>query len=235
MTIAIIPARGGSKRIPRKNIVDFLGQPMITYPLRAAILSDAFDRIWVSTDDAEIGAVAGLYGADMILRPPELADDYTGTQAVVKHALESLMAEGRVDPAAPVCCIYPTAVMLKGDDLTMAHQLLQESGKQYVFSVCRYHAAIQRALRMSPQGEITPVWPQFAQVRTQDLEPRFYDAGQFYFGWARAFLDGVPLFAPHSLGYEIPATRAVDIDWPEDLEIAKATYQAAHTKKEEGR
>ena len=127
MTIAIIPARGGSKRIPRKNIVDFLGQPMITYPLRAAILSDAFDRIWVSTDDAEIGAVAGLYGADMILRPPELADDYTGTQAVVKHALTAI--HNAVDIA---CCLYATAPLLKPDTLSDALAVLRGTDSDYV-------------------------------------------------------------------------------------------------------
>ncbi len=217
-TIAIIPARGGSKRIPRKNVKPFLGKPMIAWSIEAALDSGLFDRIIVSTDDLEIADVARAHGAEVpFMRPPELANDFATTGAVMAHAVQWLNDAGESPEA--VCCIYATAPLLEADRLKEGRAALE--GRRYAFSVTDYAFPIQRALRQTAGGGVDMFWPEHRQTRSQDLEPAFHDAAQFYWGWAQAWLDGEAIFAPHSAAVKLSRTRVVDIDTPEDWELAE--------------
>lgn len=225
MKIAVIPARGGSKRIPRKNITAFAGKPIIAYSIAAAQQSGLFDQVVVSTDDQEIADVARQLGAAIpFLRPPTLADDHTGTNAVVKHAIGWFDQQG---PAVShACCIYATAPFLQPQYLQQGHDKLLESGKAFVFSVTTFPAPVQRALRLTAAGEIAALYPQYRQVRSQDLEPAYHDAGQFYWGTAAAFLGDEVLFSPAALPVILPRHLVQDIDTPEDWLRAELMYRA---------
>lgn len=223
MRLAVIPARGGSKRIPRKNIKPFAGQPMIAYAIAAARDSALFEHIIVSTDDAEIAAVAQAHGAAVpFLRAPELADDHAGTVPVIADAIRRCAALGW--QASEVCCIYPGVPLLQADDLRAALALLD--GADYAFSVSHFPAAVQRALKRSSDGVMSPFFPQYVHTRSQDLEAGYYDAGQFYWGRAAAWLSGQ---SPHvnGRGLVLPAWRAVDIDTPDDWQRAEIAFAAA--------
>ncbi len=222
-TIAIIPARGGSKRIPRKNIKAFAGRPMIVHAIAAALDSGLFEHVVVSTDDHEIAESACLAGADMpFVRPAELADDHTPTVPVVAHAIEAL--EGLGWQIATVCCIYPCVPFVQVADLVAALNLLRESGADFAFPVAEFPAAIQRALRRTPQGRMSPFHPEFELTRTQDLEPAYHDAGQFYWGSRDAWLSN-PRIHSNAAGLVIPNWRVVDIDTPEDWTRAEMLYR----------
>ncbi|MCX7628515.1 MAG: pseudaminic acid cytidylyltransferase [Methylophilaceae bacterium] len=224
MKLCVIPARGGSKRIPRKNIRDFCGRPILAYSIAAARACGLFDRVMVSTDDAEIAEVARRHGAEIpFLRPAELADDFTGTNAVVKQAIQWHQAQGMAVEAA--CCLYATAPFVTARDLAAAWEMLETGGRAYVFSVARFAYPIQRALRRLPDGSVEMFQPQHRMTRSQDLEPAYHDAGQFYWGRAQAFLDDLPIFAPHSLAYLLPAHRVQDIDTEEDWQRAERMYR----------
>jgi pseudaminic acid cytidylyltransferase len=215
MSIAIIPARGGSKRIPRKNIRDFCGKPMIAWPIEAARASGCFERIVVSTDDEEIAAVARACGAEVpFMRPAMLADDHATTLDVMEHALQALSCSEAQDFA---CCIYATTPFLAPADLREGLAALQDHAEaDYVVSVARFEAPIQRALRRDAVGFFSMMHPEFQHVRSQDLAPAFHDAGQFYWGRVSSWLGGVPILASRARGVELPRDRAQDIDWPED-------------------
>ena len=224
MIVAIIPARGGSKRIPRKNIRPFAGKPIIAHSISAARDAGVFDRIIVSTDDEEIAAVARTWGAETpFLRPRELADDYAGTNEVVAHALEWLAAGGT--PADLACCIYATAPFVTGNSLRRGLQALQDTGKEFAFSVTSFPFPIYRAIRLA-DGGVAPCFPEFIEARSQDLEEAYHDAGQFYWGKAAAFTGGLPLFAPHSAPVILPRHLVQDIDTLEDWERAELMYAA---------
>lgn len=238
MNVAVIPARGGSKRIPRKNIRPFAGRPIIAYSIAAARECGLFDRIVVSTDDAEIAAVARDCGAETpFRRPPALADDHTGTDAVVAHALRWLAEQG--EAARLACCIYPTAPFLTAVDLRRGHALLLSSGKQFVFSATSFAFPIQRALRLLPECEtdggdgrgVAPFFPEWIEWRSQDLEPAYHDAGQFYWGQAAAFIAGVATFAAHSAALVLPRWQVVDIDTPEDWVEAELLHAALAARR----
>lgn len=223
--VAIIPARGGSKRIPRKNIRGFLGKPIIAYSIEAARDSNLFERILVSTDDEEIATVARHCGAEApFVRPPQLADDHTGTNAVVAHALRWLDQQG--SPASIACCIYATAPFVSAEALREGRRLLLDSGKSFAFSVTRYEFPVQRALRLRADGSVEALQPQHESIRSQDFEPAWHDAGQFYWGRAEAFLDARPLHDGSSVGVPIPRHRVQDIDTLEDWDRAEAMYRA---------
>lgn len=224
MKIAVIPARGGSKRIPRKNIKHFAGKPMIAYAIGIAQSSGLFDHIVVSTDDGEIGRAATECGAEVpFVRPAELADDHTPTVPVIAHAIGACQALGW--QVAQVCCIYPAVPFLQGADLVEALCMLEKNDGGYVFPVTAYPSAIQRALRQLPDGLMGPFYSQYATTRTQDLEPAFYDAGQFYWGFAQTWLEG-KIIHKHGAGFVIPSWRAVDIDTIEDWRRAELMYAA---------
>jgi N-acylneuraminate cytidylyltransferase len=215
MIVAVIPARGGSKRIPHKNIRLFAGKPIIVYSIDAARACGLFERIIVSTDDAEIAAVARDWGAETpFVRPPELSDDHTGTNKVAAHTLMWLAEHSQQVEIA--CCIYATAPFIRPDDLRDGYEALISSGKSYVFSVTSFESAIQRAIRVLPGGGVAPFFPEWIEARSQDLEPAYHDAGQFYWGRAEAFRAGLPVFATHSVALLLPRLRVQDIDTLED-------------------
>jgi N-acylneuraminate cytidylyltransferase len=220
--VAIIPARGGSKRIPRKNIKPFFGQPMIGYSIRAAQDSGLFDSIVVSTDDEEIADVARSFGADIpFMRPADLANDHAGTGAVVVHALQWFAEHGMAHDAA--CCIYATAPLLDPERLKEGWDRLQ--GKRFAFSVTSFPFPIQRALKKTADGSVDMFWPENLMKRSQDLEPAYHDAAQFYWGWSEAWVNGETAFSPISAPVILPRTQVVDIDTPEDWEVAEVTYR----------
>ncbi len=215
MTLCIIPARGGSKRIPRKNIKLFNNKPMIAHSILTAQQSGLFSDIIVSTDDAEIAQVAREYGANVpFVRPPELSDDFATTGAVIAHAVDFMQQNGWSGDA--VCCIYATAPFVQTDDLQRGFQQLRDTGADFAFSVCSFAFPIQRALRMNEQGEVVMFQPELFAVRSQDLEEAWHDAGQFYWGTAQAWLAQKPIFNSHSVGVPLPRYRVQDIDTPED-------------------
>jgi len=224
MKIAIIPARGGSKRIPQKNIKSFCNAPMISYPLKAAISSKLFDHIIVSTDCKNIKSVAQEYGAEVpFIRPDNLSDDYTGTGAVVNHAIE-WFSKNRAKPEF-VCCIYPTSPFLLASDLQRGlNELTQNDAKSFAFSVARYEFPVQRALTFDKENNIDMLFPEHAGTRSQDLEEVFHDAGQFYWGRTEAFLKNVATFGPESIPIFLPRNRVMDIDDEEDWQEAELMH-----------
>ncbi|VVM35814.1 pseudaminic acid cytidylyltransferase [Pseudomonas fluorescens] len=220
--VAIIPARGGSKRIPRKNLLPFDGVPMIVRSIRTALESGLFDQVVVSTDDAEIADVARAHGAQVpFLRPADLADDFTGTAAVIVHALQQLPA---YDYA---CCVYATAPLLQARYLRQGIELLEQHlEKSFAFSVCRFGFPVQRALTLDGQGALSALYPEFRNTRSQDLPEAFQDAGQFYWGRTEAWLRGEVLYSPASLPVILPRHLVQDIDTLEDWKRAEYLYAA---------
>jgi N-acylneuraminate cytidylyltransferase len=224
LKIAVIPARGGSKRIPRKNIRPFCGKPIIAYSIAAAKESALFDHILVSTDDEEIAAVARESGATTpFMRPKAIADDFTGTNAVVKHAITWFAEQG--SDVAHACCIYATAPLIQSRFIREGYERLSASDAAFAFSVTDYAFPIQRAVRVTADGRVEALYPEHRMTRSQDLEAAYHDAGQFYWGTAQAFLDDVPLFSSRSIGIILPRLLVQDIDTPEDWEQAEAMYQ----------
>lgn len=223
--LAIIPARGGSKRIPRKNILPFAGRPMIAYAIGAAQASGLFDAIVVSTDDAEIAAAARAHGAAVpFTRPAELANDHAATVPVIAHAIAECRARGLGHGADDlVCCIYPGVPLLRGDDLRAALGLVEPG--HYAFPVIPFPSPIQRALRRDAAGRTAPMNPEHVGTRTQDLEPAYHDAGQFYWAHAGTWLAGLAVHA-HARTSVMPEWRAVDIDTPDDWRRAEALFAA---------
>lgn len=220
MKIAIIPARGGSKRIPRKNIKDFCGKPMIAWSIEAAAKTELFDRILVSTDDAEIAAVAKIWGAEVpFMRPAELSDDHTGTIAVVSHAIRWLHEQGQATSA--VCCIYATAPFVRAEDIRAALSKLEDEGWQYVFPVTTFGFPIFRAMEKRPKGGVKMFFPEHFTTRSQDLPEAIHDAGQFYWGLSSAWLDNRRIFDRDSSTILLPRWRVQDIDTPDDWERAE--------------
>jgi N-acylneuraminate cytidylyltransferase len=220
MRLAVIPARGGSKRIPRKNIRAFLGRPIIAWSIAAARESQLFDHVIVSTDDPEIAAIAKQAGAEVpFTRPTDLSDDYATTAAVVKHA--TLWYAASDEPADIVCCLYATAPFVTATDLRAGQDLMLSSGKSYAFSVASFSYPVQRALVMTEDGGVAPLFPEHAQTRSQDLPAVYHDAGQFYWGRAAAWLNDVPLFSAASAPLILPAHRVQDIDTLEDWHRAE--------------
>lgn len=225
MRLAVIPARGGSKRIPRKNVKDFCGKPMIMWSIESALSSGCFDAVIVSTDDADIAAVARASGAEVpFMRPAELSDDHTGTIPVIRHAVDWIAQAGRRPDK--VCCLYATAPFVRPDDLRRGLEVLDASGADYAFSVTSYAFPIQRALRMTSQGRVAMFHPEHFGSRSQDLEEAFHDAGQFYWGRTEAWLEGRVIFSPQAAPVVLPRHRVQDIDTPEDWERAQWLFKA---------
>ena len=224
MRLAIIPARGGSKRIPRKNIKPFGGLPMIAWSIRAANESRCFDRVIVSTDDQEIADIAIAHGAEVpFMRPAELADDYIGTISVIAHAIAWQNQHGQT--AREICCIYATAPFVQASDLQHGLQVLHNTGAEYAFSVTNYAFPIQRAIRILPEQRVEMLQPEHFNTRSQDLEEAWHDAGQFYWGKARAWLAHTPLFSHTSAPVPLPRHRVQDIDTPEDWKRAELMFK----------
>lgn len=228
MRIAVIPARGGSKRIPRKNIKLFHGKPIIGYAIEAAIRSTVFDHVIVSTDDTEIAQVASEFGADVpFMRPAHLADDYSPTVPVIAHAIQECQSYGWEIEAA--CCVYPGVPFISENDLRSALNQLLETGSNYVFPVTSFPSPIQRALRRLDDGSVIPFQKEYTSTRTQDLEPGYFDVGQFYWGKTSAWLQNLNLHM-NAVTLLVPEWRAVDIDTPADWERAELLYSALSEK-----
>ena len=224
MKLAIIPARGGSKRIPRKNIKPFCGKPMIAWSIEAALASGCFDRVIVSTDDAEIADVARAHGAEVpFMRPPELSDDHTGTIPVVAHAVGWIGQH--VGPVEFACCLYATAPFVQAQDLRQGLEVLQHSGAQYAFSVTSYAFPIQRAIRIRADERVEMLNPEHFNTRSQDLEEVFHDAGQFYWGLSNAWLNHLKIFGHDSVPVRLPRERVQDIDNVEDWTVAELKFR----------
>jgi pseudaminic acid cytidylyltransferase len=223
MNVAIIPARGGSKRIPHKNIKLFCGKPMIAYAIDAARDSGLFDDVIVSTDDEAIADVARQYGASVpFMRPAELADDITGTGPVVHHALQTIGADKRFKYA---CCIYATCPLIQVSFLQEAFQSLQQTPeKSFAFSMTSFAFPVQRALKIEPN--IEPMFPEFINQRSQDLVEGYHDAGQFYWGRVSAYMQGLPMFSAHAIPIVLPRYLVQDIDTEEDWQQAELLYRA---------
>lgn len=233
MRVAVIPARGGSKRIPRKNIRLFAGKPIISYSISAALESGCFDRVIVSTDDPEIASVAREWGAEVpFIRPNAIADDHTGTNAVVKHALAWLIDQGA--PAEVACCLYATAPFVQACYLREGLSRLVDSGSSYSFSVTSFAFPIQRAVRINADGAVEAIWPENIFRRSQDLEEAFHDAGQFYWGTAEAFLNDVVIFSPSSVPVVLPRHLVQDIDTFEDWRRAELMFRALQEEQSTG-
>lgn len=231
MKLAVIPARGGSKRIPRKNVKDFFGQPMIAWSIAAARDSGCFDRIVVSTDDTEIAAVARAHGAETpFVRPPELADDHTPTIPVIAHAIQWYLDQGAAVDAA--CCIYATAPFVRAEDLRAGLAALTAEDCAYVFSATSFPFPIQRAIRINAQGRAEMFNPEHFATRSQDLEEAFHDAGQFYWGRPEAWLQGLPIFSPQSIPLRLPRSRVQDIDTLEDWARAEQLFALKRRRPE---
>lgn len=230
MDIAVIPARGGSKRLPRKNIRDFCGKPMIAWAIESAFKSGLFQRVVVSTDDPAIAEVANNSGAETpFSRPPELADDHTPTLPVIRHAIQELGNRG-VHPNA-VCCIYPCTPFLDSLDLVRARALALTPSIKFVYPVSEFAHPSQRALRILKNGKMEFVLPEYELSRTQDLETTYHDAGQFYWGATSAWLREERM---HSAGYGIPIPkwRVVDIDDEQDWRRAELLYRTLREHSE---
>jgi len=225
MKLCVIPARGGSKRIPRKNIREFGGKPMIAWSIEASWRSGCFDQIIVSTDSAEIADIAKQLGAEVpFMRPLELANDFAGTIPVVAHAVRWYQAHG-YEPKS-VCCLYATAPFVQSDDIKKGLDLLEETAAdRFVFTASSYVTPIQRALRLdSLSGEAYMRHPNQFSKRSQDLEPSYHDAGQFYWGRPQAWLHSCNLFEG-SKALLLPRWRVQDIDTEEDWNQAELIYR----------
>ncbi|WP_309671607.1 pseudaminic acid cytidylyltransferase [Gemmatimonas sp.] len=214
--IAVIPARGGSKRVPRKNIRLFLGEPLIARTVRLLQQSGVFSRIVVSTDDAEIAAVAVAAGAEVpFMREATLANDHASTAPVIRDAIERLATMG--DTPDIVCAVYPAAVLAVPDDLRRAVALMQETAEaDYVIPVTSFGYPIQRALRRHADSSLSMFQPAHYEARSQDLEPAYHDAGQYYVGARAAWLSDRPFFSAHTRTLLIPRWRVQDIDTLDD-------------------
>lgn len=224
MNIAVIPARGGSKRIPRKNARPFAGRPMIAWSIEAAAQSGLFDRIIVSTDDAEIATIAADCGAEVpFVRPPGLSGDLTGTLEVIEHAARWAVEAG-LQPSA-LCCLYATAPFVVPADLAAARERLSTGEFDYVFAAARFSYPVQRGFTRAADGTAALLFPEHRLTRSQDLQPVYHDAGQFYWGLTQAWLESRAILGDRSGFVELPPWRVQDIDTPEDWTMAEHLHE----------
>lgn len=224
MKVAIIPARGGSKRIPKKNIREFYHLPMIAWSIKAAQSSQLFDRIIVSTDCQKIAEISQQSGAEVpFIRPDDLANDFIGTVPVVKHAIEELEVQGA--SISHACCIYATAPFLKAEYLKSAWEKLEPSDLSFVFAITSFPFPVQRAIKLGINETVDAMWPEHRNTRSQDLVECYHDAGQFYWGTRDAFVNEEIIFSPLSKGEIIPRHLVQDIDTEEDWIRAELMFE----------
>lgn len=222
--IAIITARGGSKRIPKKNIREFCGKPIIAYSIEAALNSHAFSQVMVSTDSEEIKAIAETYGASVpFLRSDETSNDFATTADVLAEVLEKYERQG--EHFDSFACIYPTAPFVTGERLAEAVSLLEDADA--VLSVVKFSFPPQRAFVIK-NGSIAFQFPEYERTRSQDLEPIYHDCGQFYMCKTQLFLEKHSLILPRTKPYILPEEEVQDIDTMSDWEIAEAKYKVLH-------
>jgi pseudaminic acid cytidylyltransferase len=222
-TVAIVPARGGSKRIPRKNIRDFLGKPIIAYALDVLRNSRLFDAIVVSTDDDEIADVSRRYGADVpFRRPAGLSDDRASTDAVLLHAISE--CQRVFGPIRLGCCVYPTSPLLSVEDLVAGRELLLRHEATSAFPVVRYDFPIEQALVMEG-ARARARWPEKLVSRSQELTPHYHDAGMFYWFDVAKYVCAGELFCDDNVVFVVAADRCQDINTPEDWASAELKYR----------
>ncbi len=223
-SIAIIPARGGSKRIPKKNIKSFYGKPLIYYAIKSAIKSNCFERIIVSTDNKQIARISKKYGAEILfMRPKKLSNDKASTRAVTIHCIKFLQnLRVKFDY---VCQIYPTAVLMNYKNLKKGLNLIKSKKYNFVFGVSEYPYPIQRSFKIVKKGGVKMKYPRFRYKSTNNLEKNYHDAGQFYIGHKNSFLNYKPMFGLKSFPIIIGKSDAWDIDDTEDWKIAKSLYK----------
>lgn len=232
MNLAIIPARGGSKRIPGKNIKLFDGKPLIAYSIEAAINSGLFEKVIVSTDSEDVKKVAQEYGAETpFTRPESLSNDHAGTRPVTNHAIEYCL-EHFFKPDY-VCCIYATAPFLQKKYLQLGlDELRNHPQKKFAFSVTSFPFPIQRALKLDGHN-VAPMFPEFINHRSQDLPDAVHDAGQFYWGTTEGYLSNEAIFSDAGLPIVLPRHLVQDIDTKEDWVRAELMYRAYITFNQE--
>jgi len=225
MRLAVIPARGGSKRIPRKNIKQFCGKPIIAWTVEAAHKCGCFDRIMITTDDDEIARIAVDLGAEVpFIRPVKLADDYTATVPVVQHAVRWF--EEHEQKPDEVCCIYATAPLILPADIESGLNILRDKKCDYVFSATNYPYPIQRAFKLTLSEQIEMFDPTRCKTRSQDLEEAWHDAGQFYWARSDVWLSGKDILSSNASIVKIPRYRVQDIDTEEDWIRAEWMFKA---------
>lgn len=230
MKIAVIPARGGSKRIPRKNIRPFCGKPMIAWSIDAAKEFGEFAHVLVSTDDPEIAEIAVALGAEVpFMRPAVLANDHAGTTEVIAHA--TLWARQQGWPVSAVCCIYATAPFVAVGDIRHGLQELNAGSWDYTFSATDFPAPIFRAFKQRPDGGVEMFFPEHFLTRSQDLPAALHDAAQFYWGRPSSWIEGRRIFGPRSVPIQVPRWRVQDIDNEEDWVRAEIIAPLIMNKK----
>jgi N-acylneuraminate cytidylyltransferase len=227
--VAIITARGGSKRIPRKNILPFLGRPIISYSIHAALESQLFTEVMVSTDDEEIARIAEIEGAIVpFFRSKENADDFSGTADVIAEVINRYRERGMIFDAG--CCIYPTAPFVNPAILKEGYKKLVEGKFDVVFPMVRYSYPIQRSIHKVENGKVAMLWPENYHKRSQDLEPVYHDAGQFYWFRSEYIIAYKKLFGDNVAGLEVEEKSVQDIDTLSDWELAEMKYQLLNRK-----
>lgn len=232
MNIAVIPARGGSKRIPKKNIRPFCGKPIIAYSIEAAQKTGLFEHIIVSTDSEKIADTAKHYGAEVpFVRPQKLADDFTGTDEVTLHALQ--WAQEHLGTADYVCCLYATAPFVQPYYLAEGLSLLQKKDAISSFSVTSFPFPIFRALKINEKGRSEMFWPEHKNTRSQDLPVAYHDAGQFYWAHVPAYLKEKAFYSSDAIAIILPRYLVQDIDTLEDWKTAESMYKALKIKSTE--
>ena len=218
--LCIIPARGGSKRIPKKNIRDFAGKPLIAHAISTALASGCYTRVVVSSDDEQIAEIARKHGAETpFLRDAELADDHTTTASVIEDAIKRIGYSGEY-----ACCLYPTAPLLLPADLAGSYRVLRESDATSLIAVTEYDFPPMRALALDKAGTVRFQFPEYALTRHQDVPRLVHDAGSFYWFRTSAFLESGKLIAADTLAYEMDRLRCVDIDTEDDWRLAEQLY-----------
>lgn len=225
-TIAIITARGGSKRIPKKNIKDFMGKPMLAYAIEAAREANIFDEIMVSTDSEEIADVARKYGAAVpFMRSERTSNDFSITYDVLEEVILEYKKLGKEFDF--LCCIYPCVPFLKAESLKNAFELMKKKDANAIMPVCKYPAPIEWAMRIN-DDELLADDVEKQLIRSQDLKPAYFDAGMFYFYKTKTFLAKRTTLFPKTLGYVIDESECQDIDTPDDWKMAELKYKLLH-------
>jgi pseudaminic acid cytidylyltransferase len=228
--VAIIPARGGSKRIPGKNIKPFAGKPIIAYSIAAARASGLFSRIIVSTDSQEIVAVAEKFGSEVpFIRPAELSDDFTDTSTVILHTLNWLEEKDALPDY--FCCIYATAPFIQAKCIKEGFRRLRQENAVSTFSVTSFPYPIFRALKTDDHGCLKMFWPEHESTRSNDLPEAYHDAGQFYWAHTQRFLEEKTFFSSKTIPIILPRQIVQDIDTPEDWKVAEHMYKALKYSK----
>lgn len=221
--LAIIPARGGSKRIPKKNIKPFLGKPIIKYSIDAALQAKCFDEIMVSTDDKEIADISIKYNAKVpFLRSNKNSDDQATTADVMKEVLLEYKKQGKEYDY--VFCLYPTAPFITAEKLKNALKIIEKNNADAVVSITRSNYPIQRSLKINKDGKVAMIWPENMKIRSQDLMPVYHDAGQYFCIRVKTLLDGGETFTENTLPIVTPESEVQDIDNKEDWKIAEIKF-----------